>query len=200
MQLGETIATYDVDLALRGESGKFEVTSPAGEIYYINCKPNSSISKSASFKNQTFSRAFFVRKVAESVSLEHGNTAVPAIEKPPTTITQAPFLIGPEKNETVPSGADFLGTEFEMLAEHDSIWNLELTHSQTEGSERPTARVCVKTGRKDDTGEKPEIALTAPCATLNELDIEIRRLQAQLNEISSRAKKIFYKAAAAASA
>ncbi len=38
MQLGETIATYDLGLALRGESGKFEVTSPAGEIYHVTCQ------------------------------------------------------------------------------------------------------------------------------------------------------------------
>lgn len=44
MQLGETIATYDVGLALRGESGKFEVTSPVGEIYQVTCKANHSIS------------------------------------------------------------------------------------------------------------------------------------------------------------
>ena len=38
MQLGEKIATYDVALALRGESGKFDVTSPTGEIYHVTRK------------------------------------------------------------------------------------------------------------------------------------------------------------------
>jgi hypothetical protein len=44
MRPGETIATYDVGLALRGKSGKFEVTSPTGEIYEVTCNPNHSIS------------------------------------------------------------------------------------------------------------------------------------------------------------
>jgi hypothetical protein len=35
--------------------------------------------------------------------------------------------------------------------------------------------------------------MTSQCATFNELDSEIRRLQAQLDEIRSRAKKMFYK-------
>jgi hypothetical protein len=42
MRIGETIATYDVGLALRGKSGRFEITSPTGEIYDVTCKPNHS--------------------------------------------------------------------------------------------------------------------------------------------------------------
>ena len=40
MQLGETIATYDVALALRGENGKFDVTSPSGDVFQVTCTPN----------------------------------------------------------------------------------------------------------------------------------------------------------------
>ena len=42
MRINETIATYDVGLALRGKSGRFEITSPTGEVYDVTCKPNHS--------------------------------------------------------------------------------------------------------------------------------------------------------------
>src|ERR1700733_2152593 len=42
MRTGETIATYDVGLALRGKSGQFEIISPTGEIYDVTCKPTHS--------------------------------------------------------------------------------------------------------------------------------------------------------------
>jgi len=70
MQLGETIATYDVAAALRGESGKFEIISPNGDIHHINCKPNDSISNLEWSGHRTGPQPFRVRKVAEPVLLE----------------------------------------------------------------------------------------------------------------------------------
>jgi hypothetical protein len=45
-----------------------------------------------------------------------------------------------------------------------------------------------------------EILITAPTLTFVELDCEIRRLHAELEEIRAQAKKKFYKAEAAAAA
>lgn len=44
---------------------------------------------------------------------------------------------------------------------------------------------------------KNETLITAQCVSFIELDAEIRRLHAELDEIRSRAKKKFYKAQAA---
>jgi hypothetical protein len=46
---------------------------------------------------------------------------------------------------------------------------------------------------EDARGEK---LLTAPCSSFIELDAEIRRLHAELDELRSRAKKKFYRAQA----
>ena len=72
MQLGETIATYDVDLALRGEAGKFEVTSPNSEIYYVTRLANRLVAKAEPPASQTYPRAFLIKKIAESVALDEG--------------------------------------------------------------------------------------------------------------------------------
>jgi len=45
---------------------------------------------------------------------------------------------------------------------------------------------------------KAEKLITAPCLTFIELDAEIRRLHAELDEIRARAKKKFYRAFSAA--
>ena len=45
---------------------------------------------------------------------------------------------------------------------------------------------------------KAEKLITAHCMSFIELDAEIRRLHAELDEIRARAKKKFYKAEAAA--
>jgi hypothetical protein len=65
-------------------------------------------------------------------------------------------------------------------------------------TKQPSACVCVKgsTG-KDYGGVKGEKLLSSPCLSFIELDAEIRRLHAELDEIRSRAKKRFYKAQAA---
>ena len=44
MKLNDTITTYDIAEALQGENGKFEVTSPTGERYFVTCQAGHSIS------------------------------------------------------------------------------------------------------------------------------------------------------------
>jgi hypothetical protein len=55
-------------------------------------------------------------------------------------------------------------------------------------------------GREDCAGIKAAKLVSAPCRSFIELDAEIRRLHAELEEIRARAKKKFYKAYSAASA
>jgi hypothetical protein len=43
MKLNDSITTYDVAEALQGETGKFEVTSPNGERYFVTCQPGHSL-------------------------------------------------------------------------------------------------------------------------------------------------------------
>ena len=43
MKLNDSITTYDIAEALQGEQGKFEVTSPIGERYFVTCQPGHSI-------------------------------------------------------------------------------------------------------------------------------------------------------------
>jgi hypothetical protein len=108
MQLGETIATYDVTLALRGESGKFEVTSPAGEIYHVTCKLNQSITNLECSENKSEAQPFLIRKVAEPVSMEPGKTmpsgALESGSQPKPART--PFLIENQEAVLKPSGGD----------------------------------------------------------------------------------------------
>jgi hypothetical protein len=63
--------------------------------------------------------------------------------------------------------------------------------------ELPSASICVKSAQEADSGET-RASLTSQCGNFNDLEAEIRRLHAQLDEICSRAKKKFYKAHAAA--
>lgn len=60
------------------------------------------------------------------------------------------------------------------------------------GTHQPSACIYVKPAGGS------EIPLTSPGLTFVELDREIRRLHAELDEIRARAKKKFYKAEAAA--
>ena len=58
---------------------------------------------------------------------------------------------------------------------------------------QPSACVYVKTGGSEDYGGiKASQLLSSPCLSFIELDAEIRRLQAELDEIRARAKKKFY--------
>jgi hypothetical protein len=64
---------------------------------------------------------------------------------------------------------------------------------------RPCAFLYVKTGATEDyAGIEAAKLISAPCLSFIELDSEIRRLHAELEEIRARAKKKFYKAHAAA--
>ena len=68
-------------------------------------------------------------------------------------------------------------------------------------TQEPSACIYVKaTGMQDYAGVKADKLISAHCLNFNELDVEIRRLHAELDEIRARAKKKFYKAHAAAAA
>jgi hypothetical protein len=201
MELGETIATYDVDLALRGESGKFEVTSPTSETYFVTCKPNYSISKPELSGNRTYPQAFLIRKIAESISLDEQCRATSAVEEPtPASSSRAPFLLeNREEQGELPADADLLAATHETPGEGPEIWNLDLFYSESNaGMEQPSASIYVKSA--NDFSDKPTKSLTSSYGNFNDLEAGIRKLHAQLDEICSRAKKKFYKAHAAASA
>jgi hypothetical protein len=194
MQLGETIATYDVALALRGESGKFDVTSPNGETYHVTCAPNHSITKMEWSGNGSNPQPFLIRKVAEPVAVEalksSGETAGNAAQIRPT---KSPFLIDSPEEGT--------GTHKDVLAvvaktpdlaiKFGAMADLELLFVESDPKTKlSTACVCLKSGPE----LQPETRITATCATFNELDAEIRRLHAQLDDIRYRARKKFYQA------
>jgi len=201
MELGETIATYDVDLALRGESGKFEVTSPTSDTYFVTCKPNYSILKPELPGNRVYPQAFFVRKIAESISLEEQCRATSAVQEPtPASSSRAPFLLEHrEEQGELSANADLLAATPETPRGAPEVWNLDLFYSESDaGMEQPSASIYVKSAPEDSPGDKPRKSLTSSCGNFNELEAEIRKLHAQLDEICSRAKKKFYKAHAAA--
>jgi hypothetical protein len=66
-------------------------------------------------------------------------------------------------------------------------------------TKQPSACVYVKAGGGEDyAGIKAGKLISATCLNFIELDAEIRRLHAELDEIRARAKKKFYRAYAAA--
>jgi hypothetical protein len=66
-------------------------------------------------------------------------------------------------------------------------------------TKQPSACICLKvSGVQDYAGIKAEKLVTVPCLTFIELDAEIRRLHAELDEIRARAKRKFYRAEAMA--
>jgi len=200
MELGETIATYDVDLALRGESGKFEVTSPTSETYFVTCKPDHAILKPELAGSRTYPQAFLVRKIAESISLEEQCRGTSAVEEPtPASSSRAPFLLEHREGQgELPANADPFAATQETPGETPEVWNLDLFYSESDaGMEQPSASIYVK-GVHEDFSEMPRKSLTSSCGNFNDLEAEIRKLHAQLDEICSRAKKKFYKAHAAA--
>ena len=62
MRLNESISTYDVAEALQGETGKFEVTSPNGERYFVTCQPGHSIVSLEWAGSEPNLQPFLVRK------------------------------------------------------------------------------------------------------------------------------------------
>jgi hypothetical protein len=66
-------------------------------------------------------------------------------------------------------------------------------------TQQPSACIYLKAGGKQDyAGIKADRLLTAHCLNFIELDAEIRRLHAELDEVRARAKKKFYKTHASA--
>ena len=62
-------------------------------------------------------------------------------------------------------------------------------------TKQPSACICTKTrGGQDYAGVKAERLVSAQCLNFIELDGEIRRLHAELDELRARAKKNFYRA------
>jgi hypothetical protein len=195
MQLGETIATYDVGLALRGEAGKFEVTSPAGEIYHVTCKPDCSISNLEWSGNAGNSQPFLIRKVAEPILPELARAmASISTEETPPPFPRVPYLIDNRENPARSSGGVVT-----MLPNSDAVpasqkVNLELCLETDPTSEQISACVSLR-GEKDQALRAEKLTFT--CTNFIELDAEIRRLHAQLDEIRYQARKRFYKAASA---
>jgi hypothetical protein len=59
----------------------------------------------------------------------------------------------------------------------------------------PSAGVCLKANRHTgQAGVEANKLITRPCLSFIELDAEIRRLHAELEEIRARAKRKFYRA------
>ncbi|MGB9203077.1 MAG: hypothetical protein WCB94_03775 [Terriglobales bacterium] len=72
MKLNDSITTYDIAEALQGEQGKFEVTSPTGERYFVTCQPGHSISSIEWAGSEPNLQPFLVRKVAQPVTSAEG--------------------------------------------------------------------------------------------------------------------------------
>jgi hypothetical protein len=194
MQLGETIATYDVAMALRGESGKFVVTSPGGEIYDLTCELHHSIINLQSSGNGSNPQPFLIQKVAEPVRVA-GKTPTDLTETPkPVDGAKAPFLVGGDTSglraengapQPVKPGPSQTGPE------NESVSNLDLLCAEV-GLEptQETVWVCLRGEAQHDRGKM----VTSACTSFNEFDAEIRRLHAQLDDIRCRARKKFYQA------
>lgn len=191
MQLGETIATYDVALALRGESGKFDVTSPTGEIYHVTCKSGHSITNLHS-KNGGNPQPFVIRKVAEPVT--SAQKAIPNLTEAPAQgpLAKAPFLISSDEDDLLSERTATAKTSdaAELEAASAEICDLELVYEEAEPT-RQQHTVCVSL-RSEFLRNRHQ--LTNACTTFNQFDAEIRRLHAQLDEIRYRARKKFYQA------
>jgi hypothetical protein len=183
MRVGETIATYDVGQALRGKSGRFEVKSPAGEIYDVTCRPNHSFSNLEWPSDGTDHPPFLIRKVAERVSPVETTAPTSEMHEPgnQTASSPRPFVL----EQTVDEGFSSNAGKIELCLEDDPETG------------QPSACLCLKSEPRDSAVET-EMSMTSRCSTFNELDSEIRGLQAQLDEIRLRAKKTFYKAHAVA--
>jgi hypothetical protein len=194
MQLGETIATYDIALALRGESGKFDVTSPTGEIYHVTCKSGHSITNLQCSGDSANPQPFVIRKVAEPVS--H------APEKATTNRTEVsaqsrgaktPFLIPADEDDLLSEKSQAMAIpsqSHELVTAGEETYELDLVYLETESAtEQPSA--CVTLRGKSLPNR---IDLTNACTTFNQFDADVRRLHAQLDEIRYRGRKKFYQA------
>jgi hypothetical protein len=76
--------------------------------------------------------------------------------------------------------------------------DLELFYSESDPkTNQPSAFVYLNYLRSD-AAAKLERPMTAVCTSFNEFDAEVRKLQAELDQIRSRARKKFYQAQATA--
>jgi hypothetical protein len=183
MRLGETIATYDVGLALRGKSGKFEITTPDGEIFDVTWKPNHPISDLEWSSDRTDTPPFLIRKVADSVSLAEAKVATTGMrEESQAASSRLPLVLERARDE----GHSSHFSTIELLYLDDD-----------QGTGEPSACIYLKSELRDYEFEAGKL-MTPRCASFNELDSEIRRIQAQLDDIRSRGKKMFYKSQAIA--
>ena len=194
MQLGEKIATYDVALALRGESGKFDVISPTGEIYHVTCKSGHSITNLQWSGDGVNLQPFVIRKVAEPVSSAPEKMASNMAEtsaQPP--LTKAPFLIGSDEDDLLSEKTSPIAKVPqipEFVPASKGIYDLDLAYQEPEPRmQQPTVCVSLRSESLMD-----RLQLTNTCTTFNQFDAEIRRLHAQLDEIRYRARKKFYQA------
>jgi hypothetical protein len=184
MRIGESIATYDVGLALRGKSGRFEVTSPTGEIYDVTCKSNHSISSPEWSSNGTDHPPFLIRKVAEGAS--------------PAETTSATTGMIEEESQTVPSSRPFVLGHAVDEKSSPNIGNIALLYLNDDPETGQPSACVYLTREVRGHAHEAEALMTSRCANFNELDSEIRRIESQLDGIRSRAKKMFYKAYAVA--
>ena len=198
MQLGETIATYDVDLALRRETGKFEVRGPNGDIHYVTCRPNRLVANAETSASQIYPGAFLIRKIAELVGVEKIDADAVARQGGNFTPTDSPFLLESQQDVEIPSANADSGamTSYDSMTRAGEICCLELSYSEGDGKAEPQCAFVYVKG--EQTRISARTLMTAPCSNFNELDAEIRKLHAQLDEICLRAKKNFYKTYAAA--
>jgi hypothetical protein len=194
MQLGETIATYDVALALRGESGKFVVTSPAGEIYHVACEPYHSIVNLQSSANGSNSQPFLIQKVAEPVYMTEKTGTDQAETSTQVQGAKTPFLVSGDANDFQSENKTLQLSKQEASQTglgNEDVSNLDLLLVEVAPESRqPTVWVCLRDKLQHDRGK----LLTNACTTFNEFDAEIRRLHAQLDDIRYRARKKFYQA------
>jgi hypothetical protein len=195
MQLGETIATYDVALALRGESGKFDVTSPTGEVYHVTCEPNHSIANLEWAGNRTDPQPFLIRKISEPVSPD-GKILSTGADAANMRAPMSPFLLDQ-------AGADKAGARAVVdslkstpaTVSTPEVVGLDLVFTESDAATKnPSACVALRAGH---SVQSAQLWITAACSNYNDFDVEIRRLQAQLDEIRYRARKRFYKTQAA---
>jgi hypothetical protein len=205
MQRGETIATYDLGLALRAESGKFEVTSPAGEIFHVTCNANHSISRMECAPHGANAQPFLVRKVTELIPADRvGAESSESVEAAAKTSAEGtPFLLETEDEMDAgeSSSKDSVVLLPRVLSDRmgkSKTATLELFYTESESlSKQPAAWIAVGAGQ-GSRGLPAEILMTSSCSSFNEFDAEIRKLHAQLDEIRVRARKQFYKAQARA--
>jgi hypothetical protein len=188
MQLGQTIATYDVALALRGESGKFVVTNPEGETYHVACEHQSP-------ENGSNPQPFLIQKVAEPVpSSMPEKTGISVSETSMQSRGKTPFLIdvgNSDSRSDVRETSDAVPVISRPDPKMLDVVDLDLLyHEVGVDSAQPTASVCL---RSESQHERDKLVTNA-CTTFNEFDAEIRRLHARLDDIRYRARKKFYQA------